>query len=82
MTCDYWDSILPNEQFFIIGTTHEFVLFDKGKSVYRTQVLSVLHHLLPGTQVELEDLLGVGAAEEDMRVMLRRMELQSHRNPL
>lgn len=45
-------------------------------------MLGVLHGLLASSEVELEDLLGVCAAEEYVGIMLRRMEFQSQRDSL
>lgn len=77
MTSDHWYSVLPNEQFLVVRAAHEFVLLDEGKGVDCTEMLGVFHGLLAGSEVELEDFLGVCAAEEHVGVMLGRMELQS-----
>lgn len=75
MASDYWDSVFPDKQFFVIGGAHKFVLLDEGQGVNGAEMLVVLHSLGASTQIELVDFLGAGPAQEDIRVVLRRMEL-------
>lgn len=72
---DHWYSVLPNEQFLVIGAAHEFILLDESKGVDCTEMLCVFHGLLACSEVELEDLLGVCPAEEDIRIMFGGMKL-------
>lgn len=52
---NHWDVKFPDEEFFVVGAGHEFVLFDEGYCVDCSKMLAVLHLFFACVDVELHD---------------------------
>lgn len=77
---DNWDAKLPDVHFFVVGGAYEApaVLY-KGQCVNRTKVLFVLLNDVFRIRVKLQDLFVRTPCQEDMLLVICRVELDAER---
>ena len=53
MLVDNWDAELPDKEFLVVTTGHEFLRLNEGNGIHGTQMLVVLQDPLARINVEL-----------------------------